>query len=211
MRGRVLTATALATGIALATSATAAAANDDPGTRSLATVLTSDGNQFDNNPNDFDIVTEAALGVLATKPNSAVSVLTKGEVALTAFVPTDRAFRALAKDVTGQRIGSEKKVFEGLVAAVGIDTIEQVLLYHVVPGKTITAATALHSDGAELNTALGKTVTVDVMNKRHPRVQLVDLDPNDRNAFLDRSLLDINNGNAQIAHGVTAVLRPADL
>ena len=38
------------------------------GDRSLAAVLTSDGNQFDRNWHDYDIVTEAVLAVLASKP-----------------------------------------------------------------------------------------------------------------------------------------------
>ena len=44
------------------------------GERSLAAVLTSDGNQFDRNWYDYDIVTEAVLAVLAAKPGSAVKV-----------------------------------------------------------------------------------------------------------------------------------------
>ena len=42
---------------------------------------------------DFDITTEAVLAVLAAKPTSPVGVLTKGKVAVTAFVPTDQAIR----------------------------------------------------------------------------------------------------------------------
>jgi len=42
-------------------------------------------------------------------------------------------------------------------------------------------------------------------------VSLVDADPNDANPFLVRSKLDINKGNRQIAHGISLVLRPADL
>ena len=56
-------------------------------------MLTSDGNRFDHNKRDFDVTTEAVLAVLAAKPTSPVGVLTKGKVALTAFVPTDRAMR----------------------------------------------------------------------------------------------------------------------
>ena len=41
------------------------------GHRSLAKLLTSDGNTFDKNKHDFDIVTQAVLAVLAAKPNSA--------------------------------------------------------------------------------------------------------------------------------------------
>jgi hypothetical protein len=56
----VLSAGALGIGIV----AVAAPAQAAPGERSLATVLTSDGNRFDHNRRDFDIVTEAVLAVL---------------------------------------------------------------------------------------------------------------------------------------------------
>ncbi len=73
----LVAAAAVATGaIAAAPAATASA----PGTNSLANVLLSDGDQFDDNRNDFDIVTQAALAVLAAKPDSAVKVLTDGTV-----------------------------------------------------------------------------------------------------------------------------------
>ncbi len=126
-------------------------------------MLTADGNKFDRNWNDYDIVTEAVLAVLAAKPSSAVGVLADGKVALTAFLPTDRAFRNLVGDLTGKWYRSESKVFDALVAAVGVDTVEAVLLYHVVPGATVTRKDALKADGAVLQTALaGASVTVDV-------------------------------------------------
>ena len=70
--------------------APANAATSEPGQRSLAAGLTSDGNQFDKNWYDYDIVTEAVLAVLAAKPGSPVGVLADGSVALTAFIPNDR-------------------------------------------------------------------------------------------------------------------------
>ena len=87
----LLTTVALGTGAALATAPAAGAAT---GHRSLAAVLTSDGNKFDKNSGDFDITTQAVLTVLAAKPDSAVGVLAKGRQRVTAFVPTDRAFKA---------------------------------------------------------------------------------------------------------------------
>ena len=207
-------ATAVVTvGLAFALGAAPAVAHTrstEPGTRSLAAVLTADGNRFDRNPNDYDIVTEAVLAVLAAKPGSAVGVLADGKVALTAFLPNDWAFRSLVYDLTGRWYRSEASVFNSLVAAVGVDTVESVLLYHVVPGATITRKAALRSDNAVLDTALaGATITVDVRHRWLRKVVLVDADPNDRNPVVRK--FDINRGNLQIAHGITAVLRPADL
>jgi uncharacterized surface protein with fasciclin (FAS1) repeats len=200
---------ALATGLAVAP----AQAAPDLGERSLAAVLTADGNgTFDHNWYDYDIVTQAVLGVLAAKPDSNVKVLTDGSVALTAFVPNDRAFRLLAHDITHKWYGSEEKVFNKLVSKLGINAIEKVLLYHVVPGGPILAKDALQADGAKLATALpGASITVDVRGRNVPVIILRDLDRNDYNPRVNPWATDINEGNKQVAHGITRVLRPVNL
>src|SRR4051794_7129585 len=66
------------------------------GTSSLATLLAKDGSGFDHNWNDFDIADNAVAAVLKAKPKSPVAVLADGKTPLTAFLPTDRAFRKLA-------------------------------------------------------------------------------------------------------------------
>lgn len=178
------------------------------GTRSLATVLAKDGAGFDRNPNDFDIADNAVAAVLEAKPGSPVAVLADGKTPLTAFLPTDRAFRRLASELTGKRYGSEKAVFTDLATTLGVDTIESVLLYHVVPGTTITYKQARRADGVVLTTALPDS-TIRVKVTRHHRVYLVDADTNDRNPRIVRP--NINKGNVQIAHGIDRVLRPVDL
>ncbi len=199
--------------MAAPSAASAAPAAPAPtGTRSLAAVLTANGNgRFDNNPFDYDIVTQAVLAVVAAKPTSPVALLTKGDVALTAFLPPDFAFRDLVKQLTGKTYASEKDVFNALVTTAGVKTIEDVLLYHVIPGATITSTDAVNANGAVLTTAEGKTVRVDVVVKWLGLVKLVDQDPTDANPYLNPFALNINKGNKQIAHGITAVLRPADL
>lgn len=204
-----LTAGALALGsvLALAPSATA---ESPSGTDSLASVLLADGDTFDRNRYDYDVVTQAVLAVLEAKPGSPVGVLTDGTVPVTAFLPNDRAFQMLVFDLTKRWVHSESKVFEA-VAGLGIDAVEQVLLYHVVAGQTIDSGAALAANGAALTTAQGSTFTVKVLSKRAAIVMLADQDRNDVNPFLVRRALDINAGNVQIAHGITAVLRPFDL
>jgi uncharacterized surface protein with fasciclin (FAS1) repeats len=177
------------------------------GTRSLAAVLTRDTGGFDRNGRDFDVLTAAVQAVLQARPDSPVKVLTDGSVALTAFIPNDTAFRKLAADLAGARkLPGEKRAF-ATVAGLGITTVESVLLYHVVPGATITKRAALRSDGARLTTAAGAKVKVDV--RRWHRVYLIDADRNDRNPRV--VVFNINKGNRQIAHAVDRVLRPADL
>ena len=206
MGAALLVAGALAIGAA----PPASAHTSSSGNRSLAGVLAKDGSGFDRNWNDFDIVDNAVSAVLEAKPNSPVKVLADGKTRVTAFLPTDRAFRLLVKDLTGTWAGSEKQVFT-TVASLGIDTVETVLLYHVVPGATITAKKALASDGVELTTAQGGKVTVDVLAPTSGKIRLQDLDPTDVDPFTIPALRNVNKGNKQIAHGISYVLRPADL
>ena len=205
----LLATSALALGAitAAAPAANAKAVGEDP----LAGLLTSDGDQFDKNAKDFDILTEAALAVVGAKPGSPVALVADGTQRATVFAPTDQAFRLLVKDLTGQTIKSEKKIFDALVELAGVDTIETVLLYHVIPGKTLTSPKVLKADGAKLMTAAGKTVKVDVRMKPSLRITLKDRDKNDRDARAVLTALDLNKGNKQVAHGIDRVLRPIDL
>ncbi|WP_433364479.1 fasciclin domain-containing protein [Actinoplanes sp. CA-142083] len=193
----------------VATPAVAQAGTKALGTRSLAAVLTADKSGFDRNGSDFDILTAAVLAVLKAKPSSPVGVLTDGRTALTAFVPNDRAFRTLVADLQhSKRLPSEKKAFTA-VAGLGINTVESILLYHVVPGATIDRRAALKADGASLKTAAGSSIKVDVYGYCWKRVKLVDADRSDRDPRVIK--FDINKGNRQIAHGIDRVLRPVDL
>ena len=209
----LIAASALALGVVSATApvASANAAKAAPGESSLAALLTSDGNQFDKNKYDFDIVTEAALAIVGAKPESPVALLADGSTRLTVFAPTDEAFRLLAKDLTGKTIRSEKKIFDALVELAGVDTIETVLLYHVVPGKTLTSNKVLKADGAKLTTAQGGKIKVDVKMKPSVSVTLKDKDKNAEDPQAILKALDLNKGNKQVAHGIDRVLRPIDL
>jgi uncharacterized surface protein with fasciclin (FAS1) repeats len=204
---KIVTGVAAASALALTMGAAAVPASAADGTNPLGAVLTSDTNQFDRNSKDFDIVTEAALAVLAAKPSSAVGVLLDGTVPLTAFVPNDQAFRILVEDLTGKHIRSERRIFNA-VAGLGIDTVETVLLYHVVPGATIPASAAVQANGVGLGTANGDTVTVQV-RKGGTLIKLSDRDYNSRNARVIAT--DVNEGNKQIAHVIDRVLRPINL
>ncbi len=200
---------ALAPALALALTAAVFAptpAHAERGEVSLVEVLGADGTKLDRNWNDFDIVEKAAFAVLAEKPDSLVGVLATGDVKLTAFVPTDRAFRRLVHDLTGKWV-SEKQAFAA-VAGLGIPTVEAVLLYHVVPGVPVTYRQAKQADGAKLTTAAGSAIKVNV---RKGRVYLVDADKDDLNPRVIFSLRNLNKGNKQIAHGINRVLRPVDL
>ena len=178
------------------------------GTTSLAEVLAADGNKLDGNWSDFDIVEKAVYAVLEAKPGSPVAVLADGDTALTAFVPTDRAFRKLVTDLTGDRKATERGVLRAVTKIADVDTLETVLLYHVVPGATIRYAQAKAADGATLDTAQGGTLKVNVSGDH---VRLKDADTDDANGTVIPAAKNINKGNKQIAHGINRVLRPINL
>lgn len=202
-----LVAAAAATGLVAAPLAfSAPAAQAAPGTTSLAEVLLADTDSgvpsFDKNGRDFDILTAAVLAVLDADPSSPVSLLTDGEVTLTAFIPTDAAFERTGKDL-GITAKNEEKLTGKLAGALGVDGLEAVLLYHVVPGAKINAKAAAKADGAKLDMASGETVTVNVNKKG---IFLKDKAKGVDNAKV--IVTDINKGNMQIAHAINRVLLP---
>jgi hypothetical protein len=192
------------------TAPTATAAPAPLGQRSLAQVLAADGTRLDRNWQDFDIVEQAVIAVLDAKPKSPVGLLADGSARLTAFAPIDQAFRDLVGDLTGKRPRTEKQTLRKLLQAVDIDTLEQVLLYHVVPGKTLASPAVIKASkaGAKLKTAQGGKVKVV---NRQGNITLIDKDPDLGAATVILNGVDINQGNRQIAHAIDAVLLPADV
>lgn len=200
--------TAVALTASMGIGAVGATSAQAAGKTPLAEVLV-DGD-FDNNGKDYDIVTDAVLAVLGDDPSSPVSLLTKGNKRATAFLPTDAAFKRLASALSGSQVRTEQKAFE-VVAGLGLDTVEEVLLLHVVPGATITAKKAVKSDGASLTTAQGEKLMVMVKqaHSSSPRVFIKDKSNTSSNARVFQ--VDINKGNKQIAHGINNVLLPGAL
>ena len=200
-----------AAGLGLAASPAQAAPHQDrAGSKSLAKVLAADGTKLDHNWQDFDILEAAVLAVLNAKPTSPVALLTDGSVRLTAFLPTDDAFRHLVGDLTGKLPSSEKKTVEALLALAGVDTIETVLLYHVVAGKTLTSPKVVSAakSRTKLTTAQGGKVKV---TNAKGNITLVDKDPDFANPVVILNGIDINRGNKQIGHAIDRVLLPVDL
>ncbi|WP_457205297.1 fasciclin domain-containing protein [Nocardioides sp. P5_C9_2] len=180
------------------------------GTDSLGALLAADGQKLDKNWKDFDIIEAAVLAVADAKPSTPLLALVDGKKRLTAFAPTDAAFRALVTDLTGTAPKNEKDTVAAIVATYDIDTIESVLLYHVVAGATLTSTkvVAAAKKKQKITMANGATIRVKLMKGK---VVLVDKDKNDRDARAIPMLLDLNKGNRQVAHGIDRVLRPLDL
>jgi uncharacterized surface protein with fasciclin (FAS1) repeats len=201
---RIAIAAAVAIPVGLV--ATAPAVTAAEGETSIAEVLKLGQAKFDKDFTDFDIVTKAAETVLDAKPDSAVALLGDGSVALTVFAPTDQAFINLASALSGKTVKTEKAAFD-VVAGLGVDTVESVLLYHVVPGGPILSQQALEANGAKLKTALkGKVIKVKVTNA--PAIILGDYNKKLPNPKVILDMVDINEGNKQVAHGIDAVLLP---
>ena len=117
LRTRVA-AVAAAAALGVSGLALTAPAAQAQGQRSLAAVLTANGGgTFDTKWKDYDIVTAAVLAVLSAKPSSPVGALTDGSVALTAFIPNDRAFQTLVTSLTGTTTTSPPRRTRALLGA----------------------------------------------------------------------------------------------
>ncbi len=146
----------------------------------LTEVLNLSSAAFDENLGDYDIFTYLFLDVWGAKPFSAVGVISDGYTSLTAFVPTDRAFRKLTKALTGKRLKSESAIAD-TVMSLGVKAVEQVLLYHVVLGAPIESPAALQANGAVLTSANSQTFKVNVSGTS---ITLVDKDKTSKNAVV---------------------------
>jgi hypothetical protein len=207
---RAIATTAAASLAAVPALALAPSAQAGPSGTPLSDVLAADVKadgtpSFDRKKKDLDILTGAVQAVLAAKPNSPVGVLADPSVELTAFLPTDGAFKRVAVDLGIGKV-REDRVLANLAGALGIDGVENVLLYHVLPGANIDAATALASDGATLTMASGDTVEVDVRGNK--RIFLKDGARAYPKVINKRADVNKAPGNKQIAHIVNKVLLP---
>ena len=202
-------AAAVVAGLTATTGLAASPAQAAQGERSLATVLAADAPGFDHDGQDFDILEKAVTTVLGAKPDSPVGLMADGSTRLTAFLPTDLAFKRLVGDLTGSRPSSEKATFDAVAGTFDVDTIETVLLYHVVPGTTVGYGKLRRGgDRVVLETAIGKHLRAV---NRTRFTFLRDADRDDRNARIRLQGKNINSGNKQVGHAITRVLRPLDL
>jgi hypothetical protein len=182
-----------------------AKAEDEPlKSMPLTEVLDLRNASFDNNFNDFDVFTDVWMSVWGELPESPVQAISDGNTALTAFVPTDRAFQRLVKFLTGKTLNSEANIANA-VMSLGAKTVEKVILYHVVIGDPILSPAALQANGANLSAASGETVGVRVSGTS---IRLVDKRPKHTNALVLLKAVDINKGNKQVAHGISQVMLP---
>lgn len=146
---------------------------------------------FDNRSRDFDILREA---LVATGLVDAVATTDDINV----FAPNDRAFKRLARQLGWEGRG-EEAAFAFLAENVGVDTIADVLLYHVGTERLSVYDLFRRTD---VTTLLGPEVQV-----RSFRV--IDADTDDRNPRITFPwYVPASNGSIVV---IDDVLRPIDL
>lgn len=183
---------------------TAAADEETLKTTPLVELLNLKSASFDSNLADFDIFTALFMDVWGLIPESDIQQITMGSDALTAFIPNDRAFRRLVTFLTGKTLSNESNIAMA-VMNLGEETVESVLLYHIVPNVTISSDQALSSNGVALQSLSGDSFTVKVSGST---VTLVDKKSKHTNPVVLSAKADLNAGNLQIAHGINQVLLP---
>lgn len=164
--------------------------------------------QADERRGQYNIIGQVVLALAEAE------ILSDGELELlstediTAFLPTDFAFRRLAADIEDKRWWqvTESSVIPTLVDALGLEAIADVVKYHIFADGKVDYRTALSLDDNRRN---GTEVEIEMVNgeklgidRRGPFLQL---DDNGNSPFVIRA--DIDGGNA-IVHGISAVLMP---
>jgi len=188
---------AIATAFALGISSPALQADHH---MTLAEILLADGDDFDNDQNDYDIVTQF---VLETQLDTAAD-----EETLTAFLPTDKAFRILVEDVYGLSIRDEEALYEAILTTLTLPVVKDVLLYHLVGVALNSGDVVAAGDGYVVTTLLGETFTLDFKGKNIAQIRLTDNEPQLRDPIV--RVVDITASNG-VAHGIDRVLLPVSL
>lgn len=156
-------------------------------------VKASGGGTPDANPHDFDLLIQA---VTAT---GLAPVLSDTSQRFTVFAPNDRAFLRLVADLSGSQPASEQTALQTAVSALGVEKIKNVLLYHVVAGRSLSP----------LQVLLSRSLTMANGGVVKPRgVNLRDETPALRDPRLVLYGLNIRAANGVI-HTIDRVLVPA--
>jgi uncharacterized surface protein with fasciclin (FAS1) repeats len=210
-----LIAAAAAVAVTATTLGVAGSASATGTAPTLGDILTSDAGallDYDTNDNDFDVIVNAVVALDAANPGGVefVNTLFDRNASLTAFVPTDGAFKRLVKEFAGADV-TEDQVVATLVGALGAPTIENVVLYHLTGGRVgVLDVVAKILKRQSVDTLLtGASFRPEL--KLFPfRIELRDNEPDLRNP----RILQVNVGGQAangLAHSIDRVLIPVNL
>lgn len=174
------------------------------GINAISTVIGVQDFAFDSDLSNFDIFTFLTLDVLGKRPNSRLWRMADGTVPMTAFIPTDRAFKKLVKALTGVNYSSERKIYN-VARTLGTDKLNQILLYHFVFGDPLLAEDVLAANNTFLTTP--RKVTIRVVYDG-TELKLRDKDRDRINPRVILSRVNLNAENNQVIHPINGVLIP---
>ena len=170
--------------------------------------------QADKPRGNYNIIGQTVLALAGSGDLSGADVEALGTADITAFLPTDTAFRRLVADIQGKRWWQvrEADVIPALVGALGLPTIAEVVKYHIYAGGKVDYRTALSLDA---NRGKGTDVFIDMYNGGKlgidRRAVFLQLDDAGEAGFGSNDPYviqrDIQAGNA-IVHGISEVLLP---
>ena len=191
----------------VATSPSAVAQTDTEtarGINAISAVINIEDFAFDSDLSDFDIFTFLALDVMGERPRTRLWRLADGYFPMTAFVPTDRAFKKLVKSITGVSYDRERRIYE-VARSLGTDKLNQILLYHLVFGDPLLAEDVLAANNTSLTTP--RDVSFRVVYDG-TLLKLRDKDRDRINPRVILSRVNVNEGNNQVIHPINGVLMP---
>jgi len=170
--------------------------------------------QADKNRGQYNIIGNVVLALADSGDLTGADVAALGSAEITAFLPTDVAFRRLAADLQGTHWWKveEASVIPFLVDALGLPTIAEVVKYHIYAGGNVDYRTALSLDTNRRN---GTDVFIEMYNggdlgidRRGWFLQLDDAGDagfGTNNPWVVRRNIDAGNA---IVHGISKVLLP---
>jgi uncharacterized surface protein with fasciclin (FAS1) repeats len=171
-----------------------------PAPPTIALVLAPYVGTFDIDNNNFNVATH----VLLQFPDLAFATTKPGSN--TVFLPTDYAFRALVRSVTGKVVVPERQLFQA-VMRLGTAKVGAILRTHVLRNTRLTYGQAMQSNGKAFTTWQGGILRVQVTTVGRRFVVLHDGADRYADPKIIRANIRASNG---IVHVIDRVLLPAN-